>query len=82
MFDKAVQLLHLMEDSLKYQFKKQKQDYQIISGAIKGLTALLTHFSDELLKSPSSVADLYRYICLGALNPPDGIKQYHIPKGM
>jgi hypothetical protein len=81
MFDKSVQLLYLMQDSLKYQFKKQKQDYQIISGSIKGLTALLTNFSEELLKSPKDVADLYRYICLGALNPPEGIKTYHIPKG-
>ena len=70
-----------MLDSLKYQFKKQKQDNQVISGSIKGLTCFLTNSYDELKKIPNGVSDLYKYVCLGALNPPEGTKVYHIPKG-
>lgn len=80
MLDKAPKLLKLMEDNLIHQFKV-KPEPQIITGAIKGLTALLTRFSDELLKSPNAVSNLYKYGCLGALDPPAGIKLYHIPKG-
>ncbi len=81
MFDKSKQLLTLFSDSLLKQFKSKKPDFQLIAGSVKGLTSLLVHFSGDFLADQKTVESIYKYVCLGCLNPPPGLKTYDIPKG-
>lgn len=82
MFDKSKQLLTLFSDSMLKQFKSKKPDFQLIAGSVKGLTSLLVHFSGDFLADQKTVEAIYKYVCLGCLNPPPGLKTYDIPKGM
>ena len=81
MFDKSKGLVRLYCGFLKAQFEKTKPDFQIISGVIKGLTSVIVKFSGEFVSDANNVQTVFKYVMLGALNPPSGLKQYHIPKG-
>jgi putative transposon-encoded protein len=81
MADKSSQLFRMYCDFLKFQFEKNKPDFQIISGVIKGITSMLIKFSKDFISDKKNVETVYKYTVLGALNPPATLKKYDIPKG-
>jgi len=79
MSDKSKQLLQLLLESLKTQFKSKKPDMQIISGSLKGMSSLLVNFSNDFTADPKNIQTLYQYVCLSLELPPH-VNRYDIPK--
>jgi len=79
MFDKSNQLLGLYKECLTANFKSKKPDFPVISGSISGLTSLLVNFSGDFISAQKDVELFFRFICLGALDPPEALKTYAIP---